>query len=633
MIKYRPDIDGLRAIAVSSVLLFHFGFYSLSGGYAGVDIFFVISGYLITSITLKDLDGGNFNFAHFYEKRMRRLFPALFGMIIASFIFAYLLFMPDEFKEFGQSAIATSIYLSNFFFWLKSDYFSGPSELKPLLHTWSLAVEEQYYFIFPILLAFLHQNLKKHIAKILVFLILISFIAGTLVLKSSPSAAFYVSPLRFWELLAGSSLAVALNNNKLNFKKLSNTMSYIGASLIAFAIWYLDKTSSFPGYLALLPVIGTLLLIAAGPNDSYISRMLSSPLFVYLGKISYSLYLWHWPVVVFYGYWIIRPFTNLDKMVLICITLGLSLLSYYALEKPFRKRSKNSSIATPLIYTIVFSAFFIFLGGYISIKQGMPERIKVDISSVEVYSEDSSSWKNCFLKTNQTFSEWQPDSCIIESITSNSNAVLWGDSHANHLVSGFKSAKDLPFDLQVFANAGCPPTLNIEILARPNCKKNNNDFFDYLSKNDIDTVILASNWHYAETKNSYDLHDILDTLKALEKENFQVVLINQLPIYTLGSPKFLASRLIGKKIPNNKFDMTPSQGLDTVTKFINIVGNDNTVSIINVHSAFCKNERRCTIYENGHMMVADQAHLSKKGSQIAANFILNNMQFEAGKKL
>jgi peptidoglycan/LPS O-acetylase OafA/YrhL len=624
-VKYRADIDGVRAIAVLSVLFFHFGFYGLSGGYIGVDVFFVISGYLITSIILTDLDKDTFSFKKFYEKRMRRLFPALFAMIFVSFLAGYYIFMPEEFSAFAQSAVATAIYVSNFFFWMKSDYFSGPSELKPLLHTWSLAVEEQFYFVFPLFLVFAYKWFKKYLLHLLVVLIICSFLGGLFTIFYSASSAFYLSPIRFWELLVGSLLAYLTHNEILKQARYPKIGSVLGLLLIVVSLLLLDKTSLFPGGWALLPVIGTTLLIYSGPNSGLVSVILQSRPFVYIGKISYSLYLWHWPVVVFYGYWLMDSFEIKDQLIMIVVTVLLSLASYYVFEKPFRKTKGQSHFYKALSSTIMVSVGIIALGLFVSMNKGLPERFGQAIQLQEKYSDEKEKNRSCFLKSSENFTAFTPELCRIKTNENNKNnknnknIVLWGDSHANHLYHGFSQyIPSSSYNFLYFANAGCPPILDVSVKNRPNCQRNNHSFYEYIQKEKVDTMILAASWFFAQSQSGVELSKLVSTVQKLRDANINVIVINQLPIYSISNPSYLLARLTERDALNKDYAIAPARGL-TVLNEVTIAAKD--AQLVNLHEAFCSDDGKCTLYKGGQLMVVDHAHLSKAGSEVAVEFI------------
>jgi len=298
--QYRAEIDGLRALAVLPVILFHAGFEWFSGGFVGVDVFFVISGYLITTIIISEMAEGKFSIVNFYERRARRILPALFFVMAACLPFAWLWLTPADLKDFGQSLVAASAFSSNILFWIEGGYFATASELKPLIHTWSLAVEEQYYILFPI---FLMLTWRLGIKWILILLSTVFFISLGIAqwgAYNSPTAAFFLLPTRGWELLVGVFAAFYLKyNTHLKSHSLNQALSLLGFGMIVYSIIAFDETTPFPSLYALVPTIGTGLLILCAVPKTFVHRLLSLKYIVGIGLISYSAYLWHQPLLAF----------------------------------------------------------------------------------------------------------------------------------------------------------------------------------------------------------------------------------------------------------------------------------------------------------------------------------------------
>lgn len=303
--KYRAEIDGLRALAVIPVILFHAGFEWFSGGFVGVDVFFVISGYLITTIIISEMAEGKFSMVNFYERRARRILPALFFVMAACLPFAWLWLTPSDLKDFGQSLIAVSFFSSNMLFWLESGYFDTAAELKPLLHTWSLAVEEQYYILFPIFLMLTWRLGVKWISIILSFVFLLSLglaVLGTQYATNPQitSGTFFLLPTRGWELLVGVFAAFYLKyKTHPKSRTFNQILSLLGFSMIAYSIIVFDETTPFPSLYALIPTIGTGLLILCAVPKTIVHKLLSLKAIVGIGLISYSAYLWHQPLLAF----------------------------------------------------------------------------------------------------------------------------------------------------------------------------------------------------------------------------------------------------------------------------------------------------------------------------------------------
>lgn len=328
--RYRAEIDGLRAVAVIPVILFHAGFSHFSGGFVGVDVFFVISGYLITTIILDELDKGKFSIVNFYERRARRILPALFLVMVVCLPFAWFWLVPQDLKEFSQSLVAVSTFVSNVLFWRQSGYFDAAAELKPLLHTWSLAVEEQFYVFFPLFLMIVWRFGKKWILVVLAFVSLFSLVLVHYAASISPAAAFFLLPTRAWELSIGCFVAFYLkrNSNDDVSKIGSQPLSLIGLLLILFSIFVYDKETPFPSLYALAPTVGTALIILFATQKTYVGELLGTKSFVGVGLVSYSAYLWHYPLFAFARHRSLGEPSEAIFIALSVITLILAYLSW-----------------------------------------------------------------------------------------------------------------------------------------------------------------------------------------------------------------------------------------------------------------------------------------------------------------
>jgi len=359
-IKYRPEIDGLRTIAVLSVIIYHGEFVLgagqlLKGGFLGVDVFFVISGFLITSLIMSEYQReGHFSFANFYERRARRLLPALLVVMAASSILAWKYLLPTQLIDFSSSIIASLLFGSNFYWYETLQQYGGESALlKPFLHTWSLAVEEQYYIIFPLVLIAIYRWWKNHTIVLLSAGLLLSLQFSAWITPSNPSFSFYMLASRFWELLIGGLLAnvLYLHPQKDNDALLNRTMPVLGLFLIVHSLIFIDLESGHPGFITLFPAIGTILIIWFSNRNDLVTKVLSSRVFVGIGLISYSLYLWHYPIFAFGRIMNMNP-SFYDKSGWIALTFMLSVATYYLVERPFRNRkwiSRKALLASMLL--------------------------------------------------------------------------------------------------------------------------------------------------------------------------------------------------------------------------------------------------------------------------------------------
>lgn len=372
---YRPEIDGLRALAIIPVVLFHAGIFGFAGGFVGVDIFFVISGFLITSILLRELRAGTFSFMNFWERRIRRIFPALFVVLMVTAAITYALpLFPQDFMEFAKSLFAQSLFISNLFFMRKEGYFAAPSETAPLLHTWTLSVEEQFYILLPVLLFLLWKFFKAKIVPTLFVFVIFSFVLSVYLVNLFPgdyftapylpdvwrgalnqTVGFYMLPTRAWELMVGALLAASAF--AIHSKKVAEVGSMVGVFAIAYAVTQYSAAIQFPGVAALLPVMGAALIIASNTHmQTRVGRMLSWPGLVWVGLISYSLYLWHWPVFVYAK--ILFPEENVVlTFALILLSVILAWATYKFIETPFGQRKyiphKRTMVGVGLVSLLV----------------------------------------------------------------------------------------------------------------------------------------------------------------------------------------------------------------------------------------------------------------------------------------
>lgn len=500
--KYRPEIDGLRAVAVLSVLFFHLEFSKFSGGFVGVDIFFVISGYLITKILKKDFDRQSFSLFEFYDRRIRRIFPALYVVLLASSIFAYLFLMPNVFQSFCKSLVSSVLFYSNFFFWRETGYFDLASEFKPLLHTWSLSIEEQFYLLYPTFLFLIHRNFKKIKNTLVVSCLILSLVACIYLTRKNPSLAFYFSPGRAWELLLGAVIALEVVP-KIKSRVWSEIAAVIGVALILYSVFCFSSKTSFPGYAAILPCLGTAVLIQVTGNGSFLTlmdRLLSNPLMVGIGKISYSLYLWHWPIIVFVKYVTLEKITWQHQMLIIVAVLSLSILSWKFVENPFRSKEGVfktwSGMFRPLSTVTVLLLVFSLAGIFIS--PGYPWRFEPNIVKYSQGAEDTNpDRKECHSLPLEKIKN--SDLCAIgKSKTDHPSFIVWGDSFADAMMPAFKSsAEENNVNGLFVSNGGCAPILGLNRKIRKNkfdCNDRNTAILEIIKNRKIKNVVFVSGW-------------------------------------------------------------------------------------------------------------------------------------------
>ncbi len=424
--NHRKEIDGLRAIAVIPVILFHAGFQTFSGGYVGVDVFFVISGYLITGIFLREINHGTFSILNFYERRARRILPALFLVVSITIPFAWIYMSPADLKNYGGSVASVPLFVSNIFFWRNGGYFETANGLSPLLHTWSLAVEEQFYLFYPILLILIWRIGRKYLVSILSLILLISLILAQIGSNAKPDATFYLLPTRGWELLIGALAAIYIFNGKpIKFSPFFlEVFSYSGLLMIFFSIFTFRNSIQYPSVYTLIPTLGTVMIIIFATLDTSVGRFLSNKLFVVIGLMSYSAYLWHQPVFVFARYQEIIE-SSLVKLALVLFVFVISLLSWHFVEKPFRS---NSRITRRLvtIFAVSTGTFLLFVGTVssqvnIDIEKRMAEILSV---SKAIYSTNID--ERVFIESRIDVEDVNP-----ETITIGSSRVMQIGNHNN----------------------------------------------------------------------------------------------------------------------------------------------------------------------------------------------------------
>ena len=424
--KYRPEIDGLRALAVVPVILFHAGFELFSGGFVGVDVFFVISGYLITTILIEDLENQRFSLVNFYERRARRILPALFFVMLVCIPFAWMWMLPSQMKDFSQSLVAVSLFASNILFWRESGYFAAAAEEKPLLHTWSLAVEEQYYLLFPIFLILAWRFGKNRVFWMIVVMAAISLLLSEWGWRNKATANFYLAPTRAWELFAGSIAAFIVQ--KQGVQK-DNSLALLGLAAIIFSIFFYDETTPFPSVYALVPVLGVVLLVLYADKETLAAKLLSTKGFVGIGLISYSAYLWHQPLFAFARINSIHQLSVFSMSMLAISSLVIGYFSWKIIEVPFRNKLyiRNNYI---LVLTILGLLSFATLGYIGHVKHGFGDRLKLNGNNDQIKAI-AEQWEFSGYPNHSFISKAEYGYLSIGKTEEQNDAILInGDSHA-----------------------------------------------------------------------------------------------------------------------------------------------------------------------------------------------------------
>lgn len=546
-IKYRADIDGLRAVAVTSVVLHHAFPDAFPGGFIGVDIFFVISGYLISSILLDDIGSGKFSFLDFYKRRILRIFPALLLVLAVVMIAGYLMLFSYEFRQLSKHVFAGSVFLSNIAFWREVGYFDGSAITKPLLHLWSLAVEEQFYIFWPLVLLGL-SKLGSRLFVWVLLLLLASFVFNLWLVRTDVTAAFYNPLARFWEMMMGAGLAVIHHKKQRHAgegpgdaRYFNEVLSMLGLLLLALVLFKLNPERRFPGWWAFVGTAGTCLLIAGG-SHAWVNRLiLSSKPLVWIGLISYPLYLWHWPVMSFAYIEQNGAPAALVQWACVALSVLLAWFTYLMLEKPIRMskgRQRN-------VYAVALSVLMLMTAGLSLalykrdvMASGQPDLLRTlqTKGGTEAVTE---GWrdKTCMLDFNVPPSQFQPF-CIEDR---RPLMFLWGDSHAASLYPGFKALQDsgrYAFGIAERTGAICPPVLGIE--PRPACKSLNDEAISVLRRLVPDVVVLYAWWHEAKSYGRYDISGLEATVAEIRKAGVKkIVILGAVPYWQGDLPQIL----------------------------------------------------------------------------------------------
>jgi peptidoglycan/LPS O-acetylase OafA/YrhL len=543
-LKYRPDIDGLRAVAVLSVMAFHMELSHFPGGFVGVDVFFVISGYLISAIVFSEISAGTYSITSFYERRIRRIFPALFAMLILFSICALFYMFSSEMVNYAKSLLAASASVSNFYFWQHSGYFDAPT-LNPLLHTWSLAVEEQFYIFFPIYLWAVRRFYPKQLRLSVYVLVVASLIASVIVVHFSRSTAFYMPYTRAWELLIGTVLALEVLP-RLSSSLLRNFASLLGIVMIVYSVLAYKPTTLFPGLSALVPCGGAALIIYAGEaGPTLIGRALSWRPAVFIGLISYSLYLWHWPVILLHKTGLLLSMGSMpasliqhisqrryDQIIDIVVSIFLAVLSWKFIENPFRSGRLRFS-GRPLFLVAGATAAVCVAFSILAIASaGLPGRMAPDADRIGSYHSSPRTIRtgSCFLTSESSMKNFDYSKCMhLES--DKRNYLVLGDSHAAWIWPGLVSAL-APSNVLQASVSSCRPILRQSVSAI--CQQMMNYVFkDFLVHNKIDGLLLQARW---EAK---DLGGLDETIAWANQHDVPIVLLGPNPEYDAPLPRLL----------------------------------------------------------------------------------------------
>lgn len=628
-LNYRPDIDGLRALAIILVVAFHSFSNIIKAGFIGVDIFFVISGYLISTIIFNNLAKGSFSFSEFYLRRIRRIFPVLILVLFSCLIFGWFFLYAEEYKELAIQSAAGAGFVANFELLKESGYFDNAAEIKPLLHLWSLSIEEQFYIFWPLLLVLIARK-KLDFLAVTIVIAISSFLLNIIIIKSHPEAAFYLPICRFFEIMIGSILSyLELHHPRVIANKFGNWSSVVGVVLIIISLLTINKDQTFPGYLVLLPCFGAFLIIASKQNSWINRNFLANKLMVKIGLISYPLYLWHWPLLSFAT--IVKGHTPRPELLLLLIASSvlLAYLSYKFIETPIRKRTNYKTIiilVSSIIMIMILSAAIVLLSGI----EGRIDNKKFLL--IRTMNRGQSIDRDCL---NQYQNIADINYCRIAG-KGNKKILVIGDSHSQAIFNGYKD--DLVkngYQLIHLANSGCPfYTPNQDSNHTPitggidiaSCNKIFRQIINIITTTQPKMILFANNgWHYRRS-------DFAKSMQATIKmipSSIPIVYflqIPKLPFLPLSCMKRSKSdtqlALLGCSFPKQIHE----QELVNYLPIINdLLKKNPNLTIIDPALAICNSSSCFALNEYGFLYSRDGVHLSINGGlAVARKFPLLN---------
>ena len=623
--NYRPDIDGLRAIAVLAVVFGHakLGF---SGGYVGVDVFFVISGYLITQLIVRDLEAGAFSLAKFWERRIRRIMPAMVVMVVLTWLAGWLWLLPEDFILLGRSVLAQAAMVSNYYFYTVSGYFAPVSAEAPLLHTWSLAVEEQFYVLFPVLLFWIYRWSKRAILPCLSFAAALSFGWAIWWSHSHAWANYYFLPTRAWELLLGACLACR-QPRFLASSSTRNVLSVAGLVAILWAMLSYDQDTGVPGIPALLPCGGAALIIAAGRRSpSMVGRLLAFPPLVFVGLISYSLYLWHWPLLVLSQYLDLTPLSTTHRWLLVLASVGLAVLSWRWVETPFRQRACLPERRHLFLCASAATTLVVALGLMAVCMEGIPWRHSQEVRRFADGTKDRAYVKEQTLDDalNERFAELGAGDTIRPV-----HVLVWGDSHAmavmpaidqlcrDHRVRGIGAAHSATAPLLGYSNEK-----NLDSLREDN-EPFNQAILRFILKHRVKHVLMVARWDGYLTADKGDITPLLQgvvaTLNALKDSGARLWLMSGVPVYQFSVPKHLAFASIrGWDVGEVGMPLASYHGqsapIHTIFAEARAQVRPLEFVVLDPETLMTGSNENCLVAVDGYALYRDGNHLSVRGA-------------------
>jgi peptidoglycan/LPS O-acetylase OafA/YrhL len=629
--KYRPDIDGLRAVAVVSVIFYHARLTLVSGGFVGVDIFFVISGFLITSILMQEMERGRFSILSFYDRRIRRIFPALFAVLSFVAITGCLIFPDRQLKELSDALVATVLFASNILFWRRYGYFNESASTQPVIHTWSLAVEEQFYIVFPILLFALFRWFRRRdLIAILIIAALVSLAGSEWAAYRFPKMAFYLAPFRAWELLLGSLVALGFFP-PIRAQWFRETMALAGAGCIVWSIFLFTSRTVFPGFNALVPCIGTALIIHSGRHgSSKISRCLSFGPVVFVGLISYSLYLWHWPLFVFAQLYNFGDLSITQVYGVIALTFVLAALTWRYIESPFRRKQLFAEKTALFRAATIAIALGLLIGTAGHATRGWAARLPPDARRLESAEGNFNKRRNECHNSDLRVTSYE-QKCVYGTPGIVPHYAIWGDSHAAELVTalGDIAAAHGQAILQI-SYSNCAPSFGDEAPTGIRCRDHNNAVFRKLAA-DRSKQLVFLNSRYTEDFSEDGFRAVVEGLRAAGKK---VVVVYPFPSADNSVPVLLTSAVMRGRDPRTLSISYVKYKKEKAKAFAFLDSLPRDITRIYPHQRLCT-ETGCAMMEDGIPLYFDSNHISIAGAKyleplFLSSFDNSNVRVDAG---
>ncbi len=646
-VAYRADIDGLRGIAVLAVVAYHLGIGPTGGGFVGVDMFFVISGFLITAIVQAEIETGSFTFLRFYERRVRRLFPALFVVLLATIVGGTWLLLPSDLVLLGKSTAATLVFASNVFFWRNSGYFDSASEINPLLHTWSLAVEEQFYIGLPMLLLLTYRYWRGHLPIVLTLVACVSLAACVLIQPLRPSAVFYLSPFRAWELLAGALLAIGAVP-AFAHRRHREAASAVALVLVAAAIVSSKSGIGYPGWQAIVPVVGTAVLIHVGTSGgSTVHRLLQSRPLVKVGLVSYSLYLWHWPLIAFARYRNGLEPLGEWRWLILAVALVAAALSYRFVEQPFRRRKPAATAGNAFIKAAMAAGLVGTTSAIVVAGAGWPARFTGEVIALDKERRPPIPFIQC--EGNFAALQGDPTPCMLGIATEKPSLVLWGDSHALAWAPAFDALLKSHGAAGILASSmACPPLMEVNSTANADCRDYNRRVQELLRRPGAPrTVVMVADWpEYTQaegwlkvagkmspTGNRPDFGPLLRaTVKGLHEDGRSVWIIGPTPGAPSSAPLRCAmARMNHRALPVATSAHTFKSDSDSFYAAVSSIQQVTEVRVTDPAPWFCGIDH-CAFMDKGRLLYRDGGHLNPRGAAYLEPFLapVLAMQLDSG---